>query len=256
MDAVRGLEDQRTKDLTLRLVFSVLFGFGVLATSALAGPPFMTDDPEPTDTGHWEVYAFSQGVRTPKTTDGQAGLDFNFGAAKDLQLTLVAPLDFQGGATGLGDVELAAKYRFLHQSDGSALPDVAFFPRIFTGVAHRPLGDGHTSLLLPLWAEKDFGAWSWFGGGGYQINPGPENRNNWLVGGGLLRQVTKPLGVGLEIYHQSADSRDGRSFSQVNLGVLYRLTEHWSLLGEAGPNINHTAEQGRSNFYVALKADY
>ena len=29
---------------------------------ALAGPPFITDDPEPVDPGHWEVYAFSAGA--------------------------------------------------------------------------------------------------------------------------------------------------------------------------------------------------
>jgi hypothetical protein len=25
--------------------------------SANAGPPFLTDNPEPTETGHWEIYA-------------------------------------------------------------------------------------------------------------------------------------------------------------------------------------------------------
>ena len=24
---------------------------------ATAGPPFLTDDPEPTETGHWDIYA-------------------------------------------------------------------------------------------------------------------------------------------------------------------------------------------------------
>ncbi len=29
---------------------------------AMAGPPFITDDPEPVDLGHWEVYGFSAGA--------------------------------------------------------------------------------------------------------------------------------------------------------------------------------------------------
>jgi hypothetical protein len=33
-----------------------------LAAPATAGPPFVTDDPEPVDNGHWEVYAFSDGA--------------------------------------------------------------------------------------------------------------------------------------------------------------------------------------------------
>ena len=38
--------------LTLSLVVLSL----AAATPAWAGPPFLTDDPEPTETGHWEIY--------------------------------------------------------------------------------------------------------------------------------------------------------------------------------------------------------
>ena len=34
----------------------------LLASPALAGPPFITDDPEPVEPGHWEVYGFSSGA--------------------------------------------------------------------------------------------------------------------------------------------------------------------------------------------------
>ncbi len=30
-----------------------------VAAPAVAGPPYLTDDPVPTDTGHWELYAFT-----------------------------------------------------------------------------------------------------------------------------------------------------------------------------------------------------
>ena len=33
------------------------------ATPVRAGPPFVTDDPVPTDPGHWEIYNFVSGVR-------------------------------------------------------------------------------------------------------------------------------------------------------------------------------------------------
>jgi hypothetical protein len=35
-----------------------------LPLAALAGPPFATDDPEPTDLGHYEVYLFPGGAST------------------------------------------------------------------------------------------------------------------------------------------------------------------------------------------------
>jgi len=92
------------------------------APAARAGPPYVTDDPEPTDTGHWEIYNFITATHTPGDTSGQGGFDINYGAAKDLQLTAVIPIDLESGArAGLGDIELAVKYRFLHQADGSRL---------------------------------------------------------------------------------------------------------------------------------------
>ena len=39
-------------------------------------------------------------------------------------------------------------------------------------------------LLLPLWAQKDFGGTSLFGGGGYEINPGSGNKDFWQAGRG------------------------------------------------------------------------
>lgn len=42
----------------------VLATLGLLApATAWAGPPFLTDDPEPTETGHWEIYGPSSRAR-------------------------------------------------------------------------------------------------------------------------------------------------------------------------------------------------
>ena len=48
----------------------------------LAGPPYLTDDPVPTDTGHWEIYAFATGEGPRLDVDADAGLDLNYGAIK------------------------------------------------------------------------------------------------------------------------------------------------------------------------------
>jgi hypothetical protein len=229
------------------------------AAPAFAGPPYVTDDPEPTDAGHWEIYNFVGGAHVPGSTSGEGGLDLNYGGAKDLQLTAVLPFAYDtadDGHFGFGTVELAAKYKFLHQKDGSAMPDVAFFPRVFLPTAQRDLGSRHTNLLLPIWLGKDFGKWSVFGGGGYEINPGEGNRNFWTGGVALTRQVTERLNLGAEITHQTADARDGRDFSGVNVGMVYKLTDHWSLLASGGPGIQNAREGGQYDFYLSLKADY
>ena len=63
------------------------------AVPALAGPPFVSDDPEPTEAGHWEIYGFAAGAHMAGETDGAAGLDINYGGAKELQLTAVVPIN-------------------------------------------------------------------------------------------------------------------------------------------------------------------
>src|SRR6185437_11979673 len=64
---------------------------------AAAGPPFTTDDPEPTDTGHYEIYLFAQGMSGHSGSNGEGGIDFNYGAAPDLQLTAVRVVGGAGG---------------------------------------------------------------------------------------------------------------------------------------------------------------
>ncbi len=40
----------------------------ILATTGFAGPPFLTDDPEPVPFKHWEFYVFSTVDATHKAT--------------------------------------------------------------------------------------------------------------------------------------------------------------------------------------------
>jgi hypothetical protein len=240
-----------------KLVTLLLFS---LATPAAAGPPYVSDDPEPTDYKHWEIYVFATGGGRQGETAADAGLDLNYGAAKDLQLTAVLPVSYDraGGTSrfGTGDVELAAKYKFLHQKTGSWLPDVAFFPRAFVPTARSGLGSGRLQVLLPLWAQKDMGPWALFGGGGYQINPGVGNRDYWLTGLGLTRAVTKRLTLGAEIYHHGPDATDGKAFTGVNAGLSYKIAGPYSFLLSIGPGLQHRREEGRYAVYTALKLDF
>lgn len=237
-------------------LFLALFAVtaGMLAASpASAGPPYFTDDPQPTDFKHWEIYLFTGGLGRNGQVEGSAGVDLNYGGARDLQLTAVLPLDY-GGGDGLrrGDVELAAKYKFVHQKDGTAVPDIAFFPRAFLPTSRD---SRRTQLLLPLWAEKDFGPWSIFGGGGYQLNPGPGNRDYWLQGLTVTRTVSKKLTLGAEIYHQGPDAFDAKPFTGINVGASYKLKAPFSLLFSFGPGLQNARSEGRYTFYTALKLD-
>lgn len=251
----RAGETWRSRVLVATFAVAVL----TLSTPAMAGPPYVTDDPEPTEPGHWEIYGFVSGAHVRGATDGDGGLDIDYGAAPDLQLTLGLPVAYEksvGSHMGMGDIEAAAKYRFLHQAAGSALPDVAFFPTVSIPTASHRVGSGHWNLILPLWAQKDFGAWSVFGGGSYAFNPGAGNRDYWRSGVAVEREITERLSLGGEIYHHTADAMGARPFTGLNLGVTYQLKPHWSLAASGGPGLQNTDEGGRYAFYLALKADY
>lgn len=227
------------------------------AAPAAAGPPYVTDDPEPTALGHWEVYNFVSVTGHSHETAGAGGLDINYGAARDLQLTLVVPVEFDSpGRAGLADIELAAKYRFLRQAPGSWAPDVAVFPRLFAPTASHRSGPAQVGLLLPIWAQKDAGPWSVFGGGGYDINPGRGNRNFWQAGLGVSRAIGERWSLGAEVWRQSSDADDGQAFTGVNLGATYRVSDHWTLMLSAGPGVENAGREGRFAAYFALLASY
>lgn len=232
---------------------------GVLAllplAPALAGPPYVSDDPQPTDTSHFEIYAFGSGSATRDGTEGESGIDFNYGAAPDLQLTAVIPLAYADskagpGSIGLGNIELAVKYRFLHQADFGL--DVAVFPRLFLPSGSPGLGERHAALFLPVWAERDWGGWSAFGGGGCTIDHGGESRNSCLTGLALVRQVLPRLKIGAEIVHQTANIRGGRASSGIGAGIGYDLSETCHLLAYAGPGIQNASQTDRMSWYTSV----
>lgn len=228
-------------------VLTVLVPALLASATALAGPPFLTDDPQPTDYGHFEIYAFGAGTATAAGTAGETGIDFNYGGAPDLQLTAVLPLAYdETGRTGLGNVELAAKYRFLHQEDFGW--DVSVFPRVFLPSAQ---GDDRAALLLPFWAQKDFGAWSLFGGGGCTLAEGGQG-DSCEGGVALTREVAEGLRLGAEIYHVGADNDGGRASTALGFGATYDLNQTLHLMGYWGPGLQNRNQTGRENWYTAL----
>jgi hypothetical protein len=226
-----------------------------LAGRASAGPPYITDDPEPTDYSHFETYVFASGTATRDGTNGAAGIDCSYGASPDLQLTAVAPIAYDSprlgpSASGLGNIELAAKYRIAHQESFGW--DVSIFPRWFLPSGSRNVAAQHDTYLLPIWVEKKWGRWSTFGGGGYFINRGGDSRDFNLFGWALTHQILPNLQIGAEIYHRSADTRGGLAATGLNTGIRYDLNDHYHLLGSIGPGIQNASETNSHSWYLAL----
>lgn len=209
-----------------------------LATPAFAGPPYLTDDPDPTEKGHWEIYAFTTGEGRGSSLDGDSGFDLNYGPVEDVQLTATLPLSFShssmaGWEGGTGDLELGVKYRFLHDEQHGI--SAAVFPRAILPTAGGSPGE-KTRFLLPLWIGKDFkGGTSMFGGGGYEINPGPGNRNFWQAAVALTHDLSDAWSVGAEVTRQGADTIGATAQTRAGVGSIVKLSNHGALLFSAGP---------------------
>jgi hypothetical protein len=254
--------NSRSAQSLLRLTCATFVGLLFLASQAWAGPPYITDDPEPVDYNHWEVYGFSQGSHSRGETNGVTpSCDCNFGILPNVQLHFQPGAAFHGvsGAAtnwGPGDTEFGLKYRFIEQDKNDWTPSIAFYPLIEapSGDARRGLGEGAVRTFYPLWIQKDFGDWSTFGGGGFWINPGPGGaRNFWFAGWVLQRKVTDSLALGVELFHQTPNVIGGQQSTGFNVGGVYDLSERYHLLASVGRGLQHASETNAFSWYLGLQ---
>ncbi len=231
----------------------------ILSSSVSAGPPYITDDPEPVDYRHWEIYVFSQGTHIAGETNGVApSCDCNYGILPNVQLHFQPGMAIHRAdgvplAWGPGDTEFGLKYRFIEQDKKSWVPSVALYPLLEapTGAVSRSLGAGRTRAFLPLWIQKDFGEWSTFGG--YWINPGPGNKNYWFMGWVLQRKLADNLALGVELFHQTPSEIGGMQSTGFNIGGIYDVTDHYHLLFSFGKALQHATETTEFSWYVGLQ---
>lgn len=228
-----------------RLTFVIAFA---LSGSAYAGPPFITDDPEPIPHRHWELYVASQTFHDRVAWAGTAPhFEANYGIVPDVQLHVIAPLAYfvprVGEAHyGAGDMELGAKMRFVQESE--SLPQIGTYPmlEVPTGSRSKGLGYGSAQLFLPLWIQKSFGPWTTYGGPGFWMDLGSPRTNWWYFGWELQRRVLPELVIGGEVLCFTPKTRNDALDARFNLGAIIDFSEIHHLLfsagrGFVGPNL-------------------
>lgn len=238
----------------MRLAVTLLPFMLYLGTSAYAGPPYITDDPEPVDPGHLEIRSFLDTGFDAGEQAGAFGIDANFGLAKNLQLAVATPFEFDsasGQPARFGNVEVGLKYRFYHNEASGLI--ITVYPRAYFPTSK---GGGKTSYLLPVWAQRDFGSWTVFGGAGYSTRPGAGKLNSWQEGIALTRPVAKGLQLGVEAFHEGAESVGGHGATTLGAGALVHISGPFSLELSAGPQLEdgtgHTALHG----FASVRAEF
>jgi hypothetical protein len=228
-----------------------------VSTTAHAGPPFQTDDPDPVAFRHFEMYAFESSDSTGKNAGGTVlnapSYEVNYGVVPNVQLHLVLPVGavfIPYGTTnyGLGDTELGAKIRLIKEN--SRIPEVGIFPffELPTGNAANGLGVGATWYRLPLWVQKSWGPldrqWTSYGGGGEVVNSAAGYANGYkdYPFSGLLvqRQFSKKLTLGAELYGHGAEgpaATSTRASTLLDLGGIVEFKSGFDLLFAAGRSV-------------------
>jgi hypothetical protein len=222
----------------------IIIGVGSLLAIGLApaGPPFLTDDPEPPPPGGWEVNVPFIFERTSGKTEMNAPLfDFNYGLP-DIQLKLEVPIkivheDSKGTALGAGDLLLGVKWRF--SNNEQAQFQLGIYPQLLlpTGDHARDLGEGGTAFVFPLLAQKSWDKWTLYGNVGFWWQTAAEERNYFYAGAVLEREINERLTLAAELFGNSPKEHGGRSDVAFNVGGTWKLSKHVNLLFAGGRDI-------------------
>jgi hypothetical protein len=222
----------------------VIFGISWLLTLDFtqAGPPFVTDDPEPPPPGGWEINVPFIIEHASGSTEMAAPLfDFNYGLP-NVQLKLEFPVevlhqDGAGTAAGAGDLVLGVKWRFLNNERTQL--QLGTYPQLLvpTGDRASGLGQGQPAYLFPFLVQKSWSKWTVYGDIGYWWQTAAGTRDYVYAGAVLEREINDRLEIGVELFGNSPKERGGRSELAFNLGGTWKLSKHLNLLFSGGRDI-------------------
>jgi len=212
----------------------------------LAGPPFLTDDPDPVQFKHWEYYISSQSTfdHSAKNSTGTLPhFEVNYGLVDNVQIHMILPLNYSYSAShfnayGYANTEFGIKYRFLKENEYR--PEIGTFPiLLIPTVNNSELSSGKTQLFIPVWIQKSWDKLTSYGGGGYWINPGTGNKNYIFAGWQAQYEFSKTISLGTEIYYHTPDANDSSSAVGFNLGGFLNFSEKFHFLFSVGYSLTN-----------------
>jgi len=218
----------------------------LLRCSVFAGPPFNTDDPEPVPFKHWEFYISSIDLFQPESKSGTLPhFETNYGVIPNVQLHLQIPINYLSEGNkfdyGYGNTEFGIKLRFLNLKASKI--QIGVFP-IFQipTIQNENFSNNHIQSFLPLWVQKSWEKLITYGGTGFCINPGMNNRNWQFMGWEAQYAFTDKITLGGEVFYKTAATADANGYLGFNAGGFINFSEKFHLIFSAGQNI--TGEKG------------
>lgn len=221
-----------------------LFGITVLfyVQFSYAGPPFNTDDPQPVPFQHWEYYISSINSYQPNVWSGTLPhFEVNYGLIPNLQVHLLLPLNYnyvqhQGVKFGYANTEFGIKYCFIQETEHR--PQIGTFPIIeIPTIKNNEFSDGKAKIFIPVWVQKSWKKLTTYGGLGYWINPGTNNKNLIFSGWEIQYDISPKVTLGGELYHQTADTIDNKSITAFNIGGSFNASQKTHFIFSLGHSL-------------------
>ncbi len=240
--------------LAIRLRVLLIAGYCLYGGLVFGGElPLITDDTSTPGAGVWDLHFGARAEHSSEGTEVEAPffqVNRGFSDRDELRFEFSVitndPTD-GGSATGVSDLLIGYKYRFLEGKRGW---DVSFFPQLTSPTADedRELGLGQTQLLVPFEFSKHFccnKAWINYEIG-YFFGSGDAS-DGWKMGMSMGRELARRIEllgeVGTFIYNGD-DQPDNPFF---NLGFRYPVRSRFKILGSAGRSFRN--DDGTPDFF-------
>lgn len=232
----------------------VMILINALPCYAKPGPPFFTDDPQPVQFKHWEYYISSLSTFQSEAWSGTSPhFEVNYGLIPNVQIHLLLPINYsyvkhQGTDFGYANTEVGMKYCFVQETENR--PQIGTFPIIeIPTVRNSEFGDGKAQFFIPIWVQKSWNKLTTYGGAGYLIKPGTNNKNSIFTGYEIQYDFSPVITLGGELYYHTPDATDSKSVFAFNLGGSINASSKFHFIFSVGHSI---INQSFTSSYVGL----
>jgi hypothetical protein len=216
--------------------------------SAQGGPPMITDDPGTPGNGHWENNLAIAFERTTHDVAFEAlAIDLNYGWGDHIQLTaqtraVTLIRDGHGPITGLGETEIAVKWRFLDEEKSGV--DMSIFPRILFNISQssvrRGLAEDGTRFQIPVEIARKVGPIDLdFEVGALVKSVGPSEWLYGIVGGMKITQTTSLMAE----MHGTSRTNFTQDALTLNVGMRHKSNESCIWIASLGHDIRRPADE-------------
>jgi hypothetical protein len=225
-----------------------------LLTTAQAQQPFVTDDADTTEKGHFH-FEFSdqldslQRSARPSLRQNTASFELVYGLFENVEVGVEVPwisIFFERNSgertiSGIGDTNVSLKYNFLKEREKSKMPalSIGLNLELPTGDVNRALGSGLADFYLNGIVQKSLtdktklrlNGGILFSGNETTGVIGIRTRGTVVTGGvSLVREFTPKLQLGVEVAGAQTSNFDlGKGQLQTMVGGNYQWKENMSL---------------------------